>query len=101
MRQWRNINIWVPLLNFERGPGVPHPNFEGARRISLLKFRGVPGPTFKLWAGPGVPGSSSNFYTMPNITALIYVHYPKPTLVAYNNRAEITNQSENSNMDSC
>ena len=37
----------VPLLNFEEGPGV-----------LLLNFRGVPGPTFKLWGGPRswVPG---------------------------------------------
>ena len=42
----------VPLLNFEKGPGVPLLNFEGGPRVS----------TFKLWGGggrgPEVPGPS-------------------------------------------
>ena len=60
---------WDPFLNFEVGPGVP-----------LLNFRGVPGPTFKLWGescvlGPRVsrsrvPGSWSHFYTMPSKTTI-------------------------------
>ena len=35
----------VPPLNFVGGPGVP-----------LLNFRGVLGPTFKLWGGSRGPG---------------------------------------------
>ena len=41
-----NIIMKVPLLNFERVPGV-----------QLLKFRRVPGPTFELWGESRVPGS--------------------------------------------
>ena len=46
----------VPLLNFVGGPGV-----------SLLNFKGVPGPTFKLLGGSRVPGSWSHFYTMSKL----------------------------------
>ena len=52
----------VPLLNFERGPGVPLLNFEGGPGVPLLNFRGVPGPRVPR---SGVPGSWSHFYTMP------------------------------------
>ena len=41
----------VPLLNFERGPGVPLLNFEGGPGVPLLNFRGVPGPKVP---GPGI-----------------------------------------------
>ena len=45
----------TPLLNFNDSPGVSLLNFEGGPAIPLLNFSGVPGPTFKLWGGPG-PG---------------------------------------------
>ena len=38
----------VPLLNFEGGPGFLLTIFEGDLGVSLLNFRGVSGPTFKL-----------------------------------------------------
>ena len=47
----------VPLLNFERGPGVPLLNFEEGPGFPLLNFEGG--------AGSQVPGSWSQFYTMP------------------------------------
>ena len=37
---WRGSSD--PTSNYKRGPGVP-----------LLNFREIPGPTFKLWGGPG------------------------------------------------
>ena len=57
-KQWRNIIMTVPLLNFEGGPGIPPLNIEGGPGVTLLNFRGVPSPTFKLWGGPWsqVPG---------------------------------------------
>ena len=45
--------MWVPILNFGRGPGVPLLNFElgGGGEVPwapLLNLRGVPCLTFKL-----------------------------------------------------
>ena len=72
----------VPLLNFERGPGVPLSNFEEGPGVPLLNFREVPGPTFKFWGGfrvlgsrvprSRVPGSWSHFYTMPLFFSILY-----------------------------
>ena len=56
-KQWRNIIMTVPLLNFEGGPGIPPLNIEGDPGVTLLNFRGVPSPTFKLWGRSLVPGS--------------------------------------------
>ena len=55
-KQWRNIIMTVPLLNFEGGPGIPPLNIEGGPGVTLLNFRGVPSPTFKLWGGSWGPG---------------------------------------------
>ena len=42
----------VPLLSFEGGPGILLLNFEGGPGVPLLDFREI-------------PGSWSDFYTMP------------------------------------
>ena len=50
--------MWVPLLNFERVPGVPLLNFElegGGGEFPwapLLNLRVILCLTFKLWEGP-------------------------------------------------
>ena len=55
---------WVPLLNFEGGPGVPLLNFEEGPGVPLFNFRAVPGPTLNFEGvlghesqGPEVPGT--------------------------------------------
>ena len=59
----------VPLLNFERGPGILLLNFEGGHGVPLLNFRGswVPLLNFEGGFGSRVPGPGSwfHFYTIP------------------------------------
>ena len=58
----------VPLLNFERGPGILLLNFEGGPGVPLWNFRGVAGPTFKLWRGSHVPESRGHGFRGPDPT---------------------------------
>ena len=51
----------VPLLNFERGPGILLLNFEGGPGVPLLNFRGswVPLLNFEGGSESRVPGLGS------------------------------------------
>ena len=47
--------MWVPLVNFERSPGVPFINFEGeggGPGVLPLNLRGFTSLSFKLEGGP-------------------------------------------------